>query len=57
MTKYYATITNLRTGRQFEIGEYSEAALRKTLDVIHKTGYENLDECRVTVYTAEIEVN
>lgn len=54
MSKYYATITNVKTGNQFTIGEYSEKELQKTLNEIQKTGFENLDNCSVDVQKVEI---
>ena len=54
MIKWYATITNLKTGRQFTVGEYSEKDLHKTLNDVQKVGRENLDECQVYIYTVQI---
>ncbi len=53
MFKWYASIRNLKTGRSFEIGERSEAALQKTLREIQRKGYENLDDCSVYIYKEE----
>ena len=51
MIKWYATITNLKNGEQFTVGEYSQKDLQKTLKDIQKIGRANLDDCQVDVYT------
>ena len=56
MKHYYATITNRVTGRQFEIGAWSEKELRRDLEDIHRSGSENLDDCCVYIYEEEQHV-
>lgn len=51
MKKYFAAVTDLKTGRQFEVGAWSEEELQNDLREIHRTGYANLDECIVDIYT------
>lgn len=54
MIKWYATITNIESGNQLTVGEYSKKALQKTLRDIQKRKIENLDKCQVDVYTVQI---
>ena len=54
MRKWYAVITR-KNGTQFTIGEYSEKDIQKTLRIINRTGFANLDECSVEVYSVEIQ--
>ena len=53
MKKYYATITNRVTGKQFEVGAWSKKELLRDLESIQKSGVENLDDCCVYVYEVE----
>ena len=48
---WFAAVTNLKTGRQFEVGGWTEDELRESLTEIQETGYENLDDCVVDIYT------
>lgn len=53
MKKYYAIITK-KDGSQFTIGGYSEREIQKDLKDIHKSGFANLDEASVEIYSINI---
>ena len=53
MTKYYATITNEK-GKQMTVGEYSEKAMRKTLEAINREGKFDLEKCMVHMEKVEL---
>lgn len=53
MTKWYATITNRKSGKQITVGEYSENNLRKTISNMIKMGMVDDSWC-FDIYTVSI---